>query len=261
MHETLVIAPTHDDLTGVADESATIAAHMGGRLLQGDVTVRRILDHIDRRSYGRLWVCSHAGERGVLLSGGEVLAAEQLAWICTAVGAQELVINTCHSSQFVVQIQLLASVDVLFSIAEIPDQEAMVVAQAIAQNYTQSNDLEKSYRAVTGGTGLYRYLPNAKRARAMNISSNQPPLQNGELSRQVLKNQYALDSVKQNITALDRQIQKLGEIVEELRRAAYSTTVVNHPAMASPTDYKLILAAVIIGSFVFAGLYFGGAGG
>lgn len=259
-HETLVIAPTHTDLVGVADEAATIAAHMAGRLLQGDVTVRRVLDHVERRSYARIWMCSHADERGALLTGGEVLSAEQMAWICTAVGAQELVINTCNSSQFVVQIQLLAIVDVLFSIADIPDQEAMIVAQAIAQNYTKTNDLEKSYRAVTGGTGLYRYLPNAKRTRSMNISSNPPSqLQNGELSRQVLKNQYAIESAMERTKGIERQVQKVTDAVEELRRAAYSTTVVNHPA--SPTDYKIILAAVIIGAFVFAGLYIGGAGG
>lgn len=258
MHETLVIAPNHDDLTGVADEAATIAASMNGRLLQGEVTARRIIDHIDRRSYGRIWFCSHADERGVWLSNEEILTADQIAWLCNSVGAEELVINTCNSSHFVVDIQLASSVDVLFSVSVVPDIEAMIVAQSIAQHYTQTGDLEQSFNVVTGGSGLYKYLRNARRQRAVNSSRE---LSNGELSRQVIRNQYAVEALVQRIGSLEAQVQKLLDIVEELRRSAYSTTVVNHPGVAEhPNDYKLIIAAVIVGMFVFAGLYIGGAG-
>jgi hypothetical protein len=259
-HETLVIAPLHPELGMVPDEAASIAAAMEGRLLQGEVDARRLIDHIDGRQYGRIWICSHADERGIWLT-DDVLTADQLSWICNTVGAEELVINTCSSGIFVTNIQLASDVDILFSLADVPDREAMIMANSIAQTYTRTENLEAAYKKSTGGTGLYKYLPNGKRQQRV-TGSNQD-LSNGQLSRAVIQNQLRHEEAGRRMVAIENQISRLGVKIDTLTddfRNAKHMTVVNHPASESLTgEYRIIFAAFIIGTFVFAGLYFGGA--
>lgn len=167
MHEYWVIAPSHPDLTGVADEAAAIAESLGAKLTQGDVTLATLLGYVDsRRRRGGIvplrgvWLATHMADGAAWLSQGDTIDAEQIAALLLTLGDPWLVLNTCDSEEAVHRIQAHAPVDVVYTIADTPDRRAWYFARMVAQNFDRYNDLRAAvYAASPGGTSLYRFLP------------------------------------------------------------------------------------------------------
>lgn len=247
---TLVIAPHHDDLIGVADEAATIANAMNGRILQGEVTSQRILDACDDRQYERIWFATHCGENGVILSNNTYMSPDEIIWLCNSTGCQELVLSACSTDRLVVDIQLHADVDIMFCVADVLDKEALSMATAIARDYPKTQNLEQSLARVARGSGLYRYLPNAKRREQLRGSEVQETYQNGT--------KVKVDYIDQRLERLERSLEKVASTVNDIDRrvirieSEHMSVTVNQGGNQIERYILMAMVAIMVAVFLWS---------
>lgn len=131
-----------------------------------------------------------------------------------------------------------------------------------AKEYNNGNDLIKALPLVPPIETLELYPrpvhqenQEMRSVSSRNDSTGRIDLTNGELAKQVIENKFAVNALTSQFTRMELKLDKLTEKFQQ----AYGMTVVNAaPPAATQNDYRIILAAVIVGVFVFAGLYLGG---
>lgn len=131
-----------------------------------------------------------------------------------------------------------------------------------AKEYNNGNDLIKALPLVPPIETLERYPKNIQENQFMNVrssgndSTGRIDLTNGELAKQVIENKFAINALTSQFGRMEKKLDQLSDKFQQ----AYGMTVVNAapPATTTQGDYRIIFAAVIVGVFIFAGLYLSG---
>ncbi len=179
MSKILIIAPNLPDLTNVPDEVAGLANRVPSVLLQGTVTKESIIGAIEREgSFEGFWFASHGSDSGILLSGGVVLSAYDIAAHANTANCEWVVLNTCQSRTLVAAMQSMSMVDVVATESpNIADIEAWQFARLLAIEFSKSGNIRKSVQVVAPGSTVHRYYRNERiDMTRQNPPTNSPPL-------------------------------------------------------------------------------------
>lgn len=152
------------------------------QLLQTNVTSLELYRALQRGPYPLVWIASHSDQHGFMF-GTSVIAPTELAQFLEEARADDLVLNSCFSSDHVTQIQSICKVNVLATITQVIDDKlAWSSALYLASAVSRTNDLYEAYRTILSGTGSpYRWFPRSK-------MRNQVPENNLDRAEKSLEN-------------------------------------------------------------------------
>ena len=159
----LIVAPAHPSLADVAREAAAVSnAHPGSRLLQGRVSERDLAAEVTCNCFDMLWVASHAGPDGILLS-DSTLAPDVLASYVDTAGAELVFLNTCTGIEIAQMIVDTTRASVIATIGDVTDVTAARVGHLFASQLATGMDVRAAYEASKPkGSFNYVYLQNAE---------------------------------------------------------------------------------------------------
>jgi hypothetical protein len=230
----LMIAPTRSNLPNVAIEAAAVVNALGGKLVQGPVTERDVRDAASDGTYEGIWFATHADGNQVLLSEGSLSEAALVAYVAAS-GAVWCFLNTCQSIALGKRILDQTQADVICTITDTPDGEAMRTGVLFARQLSLLGDPREAYeRSKPGDDRNYLYLDNYRQRQMAAIgSAGSYPAQTQQQDRlqatmdemrrdlgtiasdvAVLKTQMRQVEVKQ-----DRAEERLSRIEDQLRPA------------------------------------------
>lgn len=170
----LVIAPDHPNLPNVLAEVAAIDRHHDVVKLTGVVRDADIVRAIQEGPYDFIWWATHGDYSGVLLSDGP-LSIAGVGQYTRASGAELGVLNTCASENIALAIVAGGKADMICTIADVNDPDAMrfgiLLAAGLAQLHPDALDFRAVYDQVAPSGGAYRYI--AAGAEGVNRSISQ----------------------------------------------------------------------------------------
>lgn len=211
----LMIAPTRLDLPNVATEAAAVVNALGGQLLQGPVTERDVRDAASAGCFNGIWFATHAGiadgKTRVLLS-AESLSEESVVAYVAAAGASWCFLNTCQSIALGRRIIRDTAADVICTISNTPDPDAMRVGVLFARKLALLDDPRAAWENTSPGEN-YFYLDNYRRREMAAVGSAGPyPAQD--------RLQATMDDMRKDLArvATDVEVLKSGTIRIEQRQ-------------------------------------------
>ena len=226
----LMIAPTRSDLPNVAAEAAAVTNALGGQLVQGIVTERDIRDAAAAGGFDGIWFATHAGktpggEVRVLLSEESLSEAAVVAYVAAS-GASWCFLNTCASNMLGLRILDETPADVICTVSETPDPDAMRTGVLFARQLALLGDTREAYeRSKPGGNRSYAYLDNYHRQLRMAITGQagfpaQDRLQASmdELRREVSKIGSDVEVLKSQTTVISTRQQRMEDRLVEIER-------------------------------------------
>jgi hypothetical protein len=155
-----MVAPTRADLPNVAIEAAAVVNALGGKLVQGPVTERDVRDAASAGVYDGIWFATHADGNHVLLSEGSLSEAALVAYVAAS-GATWCFLNTCQSIALGKRLIDQTQADVICTITDTPDGEAMRTGVLFARQLSLLGDTRDAYeRSKPGDDRNYLYLDN-----------------------------------------------------------------------------------------------------
>lgn len=158
----LVIAPDHPDLPNVMAEVAALDQHHDVVRLVGAVRDIDIARAVEEGPYDVVWWASHGDYDGVQLS-DSVLSIAGVGQYVRAAGAELCVLNTCASENIGLAIVAGGRADMICTIADINDPDAMrfgiLLAAGLAQMTHDRLDFRAVFNDVAPDGGAYRYIP------------------------------------------------------------------------------------------------------
>jgi hypothetical protein len=145
----LLVAPRHPDLSQIDNEVQDII-NSGNQVtpLLGEVTHAILLRATYEGDFDVLWLCTHGGEDGVLLSDGP-LNVRLLSGIVRE-SFQLVVINSCTSIQLANNIHQNTGCRVVCTITDVEDKEAYQVGAIFANLLADSGVVDAYNTAKTG---------------------------------------------------------------------------------------------------------------
>lgn len=162
MVRVLLVAPYMENLAGVAQEIFAIERMPGLAVerLAPDAQRRELLHALQRREHDVLWLATHGDETGIALSDTDVLSAEDLIGLVRGAGLFGLVLNSCSSAQIAEMVHDATGVDVVCTVADVPDLAAWQAGVLFARYLGESGNFRTAFDlARPGGSTQFRYVP------------------------------------------------------------------------------------------------------
>lgn len=157
----LVIAPDHPDLPNVLAEVAAIDQHHDAVCLTGVVRDVDIARAVEEGPYDVIWWASHGDYDGVQLTDG-TLSIAGVGQYVRASGAELCVLNSCASENIGLAIVAGGAADMICTIADVGDPDAMrfgiLLAAGLGQVGHDGVDFRAIYDQVAPTGGQYRYI-------------------------------------------------------------------------------------------------------
>ena len=152
----LLVAPEHPDLPFMGAEVAAVSNQHDAVRLVGVVRDSDIAQAVQEGPYDLVWIASHGGDQGVLLSDGMLSIAGVGQYLRTS-GARLCFINTCDSENVALSIISSGAADMICTIGEVGDNDATRLGILLAGELGRSDDFYEAYLAVRPEGGKYRY--------------------------------------------------------------------------------------------------------
>jgi hypothetical protein len=199
----LMIAPTRSDLPNVAIEAAAVVNALGGKLVQGPVTERDVRDAASAGTYDGIWFATHADGNQVLLSEGSLSEAALVAYVAAS-GASWCFLNTCQSIALGKRLIDQTQADVICTITDTPDGDAMRTGVLFARQLNLLGDPREAYeRSKPGDDRNYLYLDNYRqRQMAATSSAGSYPAQTQQQERL----QATMDEMRRDMSGMASDI-------------------------------------------------------
>lgn len=125
--------------------------------LLGTVNYRGLVRELSAPFYDVLWLCTHGGEEGILLSDG-IVAPSLLAPLIRG-RFRLVVLNSCVSIDTAQMLQNETESDVVATVVDVPDREAFQTGALFARQLAEHGDVGRAYRlAKPGGNRTYVWL-------------------------------------------------------------------------------------------------------
>lgn len=154
------------------------------QLLQVNISTIELYRMLGLGPPGLVWVSCHMDANGFSF-GDVIITPKELGMFLRQARTKDLVLNTCHSIQHVVEIQRQANVNIVATInPEITDSDAWTYALYLGKKLSESDGLQAAYQdTVADSTSEYRWFPAPKISEARMTSGEENDLQ--ELQRTV----------------------------------------------------------------------------
>jgi hypothetical protein len=243
----LVIAPYRLDLPNVATEAAAVVNALGGHLVQGLVSEKDVRDACSLDQYDGIWFASHAGQDRVMLS-NESLSAEALVAYVAASGATWCFINTCQSITLGRRLLRDTLADVICTISDAPDPDAMRVGVLFARQLAMLGDPRAAYECTSPGEN-YFYLDNYRQRQMAAVGSAGPyPAQD--------RLQATMDDMRKDLAKVgtDVEVLKSGTIRIEARQQRMEDRLDAIERQLLPTPTWQTWAMLMIGLLLCVGI-------
>jgi hypothetical protein len=227
-----MIAPTRSNLPNVATEAAAVVNALGGKLVQGPVTERDVRDAASDGTYDGIWFATHADGNQVLLSEGSLSEAALVAYVAAS-GAAWCFLNTCQSIALGKRLIDQTQADVICTITDTPDGDAMRTGVLFARQLNLLGDPREAYeRSKPGDDRNYLYLDNYRQRQMAAVgSAGLYPAQD--------RLQATMDDMRKDLAKVgtDVEVLKSGTIRIEARqqRMEDRLDVIEHQLRPSPT--------------------------
>jgi hypothetical protein len=259
----LMIAPTRSNLPNVAIEAAAVVNALGGKLVQGPVTERDVRDAASAGTYDGIWFATHADGNQVLLSDGFLSEAALVAYVAAS-GASWCFLNTCQSIALGKRLIDQTQADVICTITDTPDGEAMRTGVLFARQLSLLGDSREAYeRSKPGDDRNYLYLDNYRQRQMAAIgSAGGYPAQTQQQDRL----QTTMDDMRRDMGKIASDVEVLktrtGSIESRNERIETRLTEIERlmrpPMSAWPTWTMLLIGLVISVGLVILLLRVGG---
>lgn len=152
----LVIAPKHADLSHVAAEVTAYKRNHQVTALEGVVRDLDIANAVEEGPYDVVVFASHGHDSGIELS-DSLLGLEAAQQYVKRSGATLVVLNTCDSES--VGYQLLGDrCDVIFTISDVGDADAVRFSVLLASALTRCDEYKEAFEQSVGRGSKYRFL-------------------------------------------------------------------------------------------------------
>lgn len=154
----LVIAPHIEpiDLPQKTIEIASIQRYHDAKVLSGTVRDSDIEAAIVEQEYEIIWVISHGGDDGFLLSDG-LLTAQALIQYVRVNESRLCVLNTCQSEEIALLLAAESGADVVCTIGDIGNADALRLGQLLAGELAFVNNYRDAFDIVAPSESNYRY--------------------------------------------------------------------------------------------------------
>jgi hypothetical protein len=203
----LVIA--HLSESYMASEVQELVSGLGAagykvRLLQHNVTGLELYRVLDWKSYKLVWLVCHSTSEGFLFSSG-VLKPYELGLFLSQASTQEVVLNSCYSSEHVAELQRYAPTATVIAtiLEEVEDSEAATIALYLGRKISEGKDLKTSYlETLVSSDTNYRWFPAVKVGDAMSSES-----QFNEIQREIGSLKIQVDKLSREVETLVFHIQ------------------------------------------------------
>jgi len=250
----LIVAPFHEDLPNIPDEAASLRNAIDGRLVQGDVRERDIIDAIDDGPFDGIWFATHGDTTGVWLSGGERLDAHALSQYISSSGARWIFLNSCESASLVDTIRATTIADVIATSSRILDATAWRTARLFAQALATTGNVRQALaKAAPDGANAYRFWANRSGMGGTGVSDSQ-------LDARLARLEAQMDRMEQTSQVRQEMLSRLERVVERLSYAIYGDAASQQIGLlrwfrwgSLGTAFNTILLAVIAYRIFFGG--------
>lgn len=154
----LVIAPHIEpiDLPQKTIEIASIQRYHDAVVLSGTVRDSDIAAAIVEEEYEIIWVISHGSDEGITLSDG-ILTAQALIQYVRVNESRLCVLNTCQSEEIALQIAAESGADVICTIGDIGNADALRLGQLLAGELAFVSNYRDAFDIVAPSESDYRY--------------------------------------------------------------------------------------------------------
>ena len=102
-------------------------------------------------------VLSHADANGVLLSDDTYLDAETIGQYARVLEAKYIYLNTCNSALFVNRLALITRCSIIYTAAEVTDNEAIRFGILFAKELAETGSVEDAFKRVAPRDRKYRF--------------------------------------------------------------------------------------------------------
>lgn len=140
------------------------------------------------------WFVSHGNKDGILLSDGMISISGIVQYV-SAAAPRLCVLNTCASEDIATAIASDTHVDIICTIAEINDVDAMRTGRLLATELVTNDDFEDAYNRVRPISGRYRYV------RAGRVTINRSAENDAAMRREMQELTRAMYELRSTITA------------------------------------------------------------
>jgi len=194
-----LIAPDNPSLPNVGAEVAAIASQHECIKLVGEVRDTDIATAIAKlRDDGFepdiTWFVSHGNKDGILLSDGMISISGIVQYV-SAAAPRLCVLNTCASEDIATAIASDTHVDIICTIAEINDVDAMRTGRLLATELVTNDNFEDAYNRVRPISGRYRYV------RAGRMTITRSAVTDAAMRREMQELTRAMYELRATITA------------------------------------------------------------
>lgn len=194
-----LIAPDNPNLPNVQVEVAAIARQHECVKLVGEVRDTDIGTAIAKmRDDGFqpdiMWFVSHGNQSGILLSDGMISISGIVQYV-SAASPRLCVLNTCASEDIATAIASDTHVDIICTIAEINDTDAMRTGRLLSSELVTNDNFEDAYNRVRPISGRYRYV------RAGRITINRSAETDAAMRREMQELTKAMYELRATISA------------------------------------------------------------
>lgn len=153
----LLVAPEIDDLPSVSREvSSIVNSGLSTHLLTGEVNAQDLLSLSDE-DFDILWLSTHGGIDGVLLSDG-VLSNAELARFVRVTEIPHVFLNTCESVTAALRISEESGANVICTISPVVDISAYRTGFYLAESLSDGYDFQEAYNRSKPPSGDNNYL-------------------------------------------------------------------------------------------------------
>lgn len=160
----IVLVAPKTDLDLVPDEVQDVL-NSGNQIilsLLGDVSYTEFVREIRRVRADLLWLAMHGSEAGWQLKGGLVDTSAMVALVRGRF--EHVYLNTCQSLAVAQALQNEGEINVICTIADIPDLDAYRTGALLASALVETNDFRQAYDLSKPGNNMdYLYLSASKK--------------------------------------------------------------------------------------------------
>jgi hypothetical protein len=251
----LLIAP-RTNLAFADAEVTEVVNVLRPRLYQGVVTVDGNIDYLREKDQGNnpirwdlVYFIAHGHGDGIELSNGELLTVGRMTQVVKSAPGAAWFLNTCDTAELANRIHSQVKAEFVFSVKEVPDIDAFLVAKILAWNIASGKSLLESYlEARQGENTSLMYLPGDPASKKGNRGRMTDLLDDARFEKMSEELERVIDlidgSKRYNTVGIIPTIKMLGERQERQQASIFFLRITF--ALIMVINFFMLLAIVFL---------------
>ena len=255
----LVVAPDNIDLPKTDIEIRQLRRYHDAKVLSGTVREQDIIEALESDDFNGIWFITHSSSEGILLSDG-MLSPDAPAQYAKSYPLELIVFNTCESEEIALRVNEQAQIDVVCTISEINNVDAIRFGQLLAKEISYYEDVGEAFSEVATDGGDYRFYSAQSTVRGRDVSMT---AKFATLERLVV-GEYGRGGILQRIEAIEQYLpymSSLPKVVQYLPILDKIASSIEGTKTISTQTFNQISLIVIVVIIVLAAFAWQGANG